>query len=257
MKIGFSPALGLLFRCPACAAGPDTRTFPFCAPCADSLVSAPPLNFHPSDAQPWNTRFKDHQIDRLRARYLMVEPGYSVLRRWKTSPSPALQQLLLHDFAPRFDDLARQADLIAPVPQTHRRAWRLGGSPARRLGTLLSQHANKPLLPVHAARPIHRLNAIAPTSQAKNPVETRLSAPPRFELLEPLPHSVRRILLVDDFMTTGQTLCAFARSLLLGALAQGHPQAANLRLDVVCLGLRLHRLNRGGGTVTVRQENQG
>src|SRR3954467_2009268 len=93
--------LSLLFQCIACREGaPTPATAPLCEPCAASLISSPRLCPHCASpacpatecARPW---IAHPGIDSFSARYLNLEPGYRVLRRWKVTQGLALDRRVL------------------------------------------------------------------------------------------------------------------------------------------------------------------
>ncbi|MCM2322072.1 MAG: hypothetical protein NDJ90_02305 [Oligoflexia bacterium] len=229
------------FRCPCCGSGATPRTFPLCEGCARALVRAPALcptcasPVCPQAApgggclRPW-ARSGIHSYS---AAYLLVNPCYRVLKRWKLTGGPLFNRTIL-----RADDGLREswrefnADAIVTVPQRAWRAWRMKGSPSERIARFVSAELSLPI--VRALEP--SLARRGTRRQAELSGEDRYANPIAFAPGERLTPGAR-LILVDDFMTSGRTLREAAAALLsLGAGA----------VHVFCLGLRLTRSGSAG-----------
>lgn len=228
--------LSFLLECVACRASPATlAAAPLCATCAGSLGAAPPLCPACGDCRcrgassdclrPWA---RQSDIDSFHARYLLVGPAYDVLRSWKTSHGPALDRRVLNlgsELLAALQGLA-PLDAIVHVPQRAERSWRLGGSPTLKLARWLSRAlsvAHCPALRIAEPR--------APTRrQAELGMMERLASriEHRFAPGTPLRQGAR-LLLVDDFMTSGRTLRAAASALRSHGAVEVH---------AFCLGIR-------------------
>jgi predicted amidophosphoribosyltransferase len=226
--------LQFLFECTACQTGVTTpSTLPLCRDCAGSLVTAPALC--PSCAglgcasarcvRPWITH---EGIDSFSARYLCIEPGYRVLKRWKTAQAPAMdRKILLPDFRLLSDWRSRKPDLITWIPQERERSWSLGACPARKIASWVSYQLTVPVLETLAPAP----KRAGQLRQAELNMHERLTHRMSFQAaeLEDFRLKGASVLLVDDFMTTGRTLKTAAQSLRSrGALA----------VHAFCLGVR-------------------
>jgi predicted amidophosphoribosyltransferase len=146
--------------------------------------------------------------------------------------SPALDRQILgrDEVFGKSRELAGLADIVCWIPQNLERSWMLGGSPAERVARQVGRIMAKPL--VRALARGHR-DRVLFKRQAELTREERLRNPIRFELApEAIRLIGRRAALVDDFMTTGQTLKAAAGALRAGGAAEVH---------VFCLGLRPFR----------------
>jgi len=208
-------------------------SFPLCELCYRSLIPSPklcPRCASPSCLQdgevpckrPWITNDAIHSFSAL---YLLLEPGYSVLKQWKKTRGPVFNQRVLNpDRAPLGAWKNFAPDAIVPVPQRTERSWKMGGSPALAVAEFVSTLTGVPI--IRALAP--PLNA-SQYRQAELPMNMRMQTRIPFEPGESLAEK-RRIILVDDFMTSGHTLRAAAKTLQnLGAD----------EIHVFCLGLRL------------------
>ncbi len=209
----------MLFQCHACqqALRGISKNFPLCGDCWNSLVSAP----HPELGE------KDSPIHTYYSRYWLVGPSYPVLRRWKTHGGLLYSRQILksdesQDWLPH---LKFHVDYLVPIPHRTQRAWRWGDSPPERIARWLERVTGVPIvraLQAHRKRGLHqnRLNA-----------RERLQHEIRYDLSkEAQTLQEKRILLVDDFRTTGHTLKSAARLLL----EHVNPQ----RIDAFTLGYR-------------------
>jgi predicted amidophosphoribosyltransferase len=228
----------LCFRCPCCGDSPESRAFPFCRACLNGLRFAPRtcsdcgslLCPEGSCLRPWaalpGLRF-------LGASRLLTGPGYSVLKSWKKSLGPATSRRVFHELKLPGGDW----DLIVPVPQRFVRSWRLGGCPSELIAHELSRSSGKPMLRALLApgrgRPQASLSLTERTSR-KLDFRVRPDLAPRLR--------GHRLLLVDDFLTSGRTVRLAAQA-LLGAGAR--------QVSVYCLGIRPRldpRLRQAPGT---------
>ena len=235
----------LFFRCASCQSsfrGKDLQSFPLCSICQESLIDAPelcsqcssPLCSHPGAnpsgacLRPWMTRIEIHSYS---SRYLLIGNGYATLKKWKRYRGPLFDRQVLksnslllktwNEFNP---------DGIVAMPQQFRRAWSLGGNRAERIAEWVGCLLKVPVLsPLKMAIPDRNQKR-----QAERGLSQRLENPIHF-FIDPLElNSKKRILLVDDFMTSGHTLHQAAKALKSAGLDQIH---------AFCLGIRAHRIN--------------
>jgi predicted amidophosphoribosyltransferase len=245
--------LPLLFKCPACRfAAPQRAHFPLCDLCENSLMAAPPLC--PSCAspdcvregtspgtclRPWESP-ASHPLPAIRsyaALYSLLGPSYPVLRSWKYQHGPAFDRRVLKATPQIRGFWASRGpfDAVVPIPQRFRRAWLLGGSPAEKVARWAANESQAPFLPL--LRPNHGSNPGSTHShrQAELGLLDRFSHRLKFQVetrqVKTLPRDAR-VLLVDDFMTSGHTLHAAAQCLRGVGVFDVH---------VFCLGVRIIR----------------
>lgn len=254
--------------CAACRRRPpDHATFPLCLLCRESLLRCPPLcakcaslscpvsKTELTCQRPW---FPEGALDSHHARYLLTGMGYTVLKRWKVSGSSGFDRRILiadPELERRLHELDCQA--VVAVPQRYRRSWQLGGSPAWRVARWMAQKLSLPLIDPWCVRDIAP-GAVTALRQAELAREERIRTRFGFKLhgearLEP------RILLVDDFFTTGHTMRGAAETLRSGGALRVHAFSLGfrpelLRIDALDAQHRRDLLERGSRAEGVRQE---
>ena len=234
--------LRLLFQCNHCEQPPSAKAFPLCEDCLNSLIPCPPLCPHCASPEcaaatnsqclkPWAQFHERLKIKFCAAKYLLVGQGYSVLKKWKTHGGPLFDQKILQaDRSLKDTWLKTQADWIIPIPQDLRRSWQLRRSPARITANWISRETGVQVLEALFTVP----KLIGQKRQAELALNHRRLHSLQFaihpEWKNPSrPLENKKILLVDDFMTTGHTLKTAAQE-----LAQWGAQEVHL----FCLGLR-------------------
>ncbi len=222
--------------CASCRQGLRPGERLLCEACQSALVPAPPLC--PRCASPAHGLPCESACDfesscaSYTALYLLVEPGYSVLKAWKKSGGTLLDERIVR--WPPGSDATRENALrlfaesaaIVPIPQRIHRSWKLGRSPAGVLARWLSHETHLPVRPL--LLPPAQNSGLR---QAQRSVQQRMENPLRFRIST---HEVQKApitsaVLVDDFMTSGRTIQAAAQS-LTGVGVR--------RIDVFCVGLR-------------------
>jgi predicted amidophosphoribosyltransferase len=214
-------SLSLLFRCPSCEQGTCARAFPYCATCAALLEPCPALcpscasPLCPTDPggaclRPW-VGVSNPALQSFSGQYLLLGPGYSVLKSWKVRHGWLANRVVLRG-PPRLGALLPPGApaFIVPVPQRLRRAWRLGGSPARVIADWLSRWSRIPVL--EALQPAERPQGARRQGELCGPerLANRLAFASTPGLRLP-PEA--QLILVDDFLTTGHTLRSAAAAL--------------------------------------------
>ncbi|MDR3606863.1 MAG: hypothetical protein P4M08_05715 [Oligoflexia bacterium] len=226
----------LLWVCNSCGGRLSDNNALLCPACLQAIHPAPPLC--PSCGSPVCDRLgkcespwlaeESSLIRSYAALYLLIEPGYSVLRAWKKRGSPIFdRQILRWDEETRRKLLETQAQAIVPIPQQIKRSWKLGRSPAEVIARWLSKNTALPMRRI--LRPPSRWLAGQPPRQAQRSVQERMENPLRFKAIESRIGGLTQVILVDDFMTSGRTIKAASQA--LGKAGIG-------RVDVFCLGVR-------------------
>lgn len=245
-----------LFRCVGCEgpflSGDRGQFFPLCGVCAESLYDCPNLcDSCASPAcvasetrgrrapclRPWVHR---PEVDSYSARYLLLGPTYRVLKRWKAKRGVLFsRQVLKPDTALIQKWKNFGAGSVVPVPQRFARSWKLRGSPALELAHWVAVQLNLPVvegLGFSSSSPSHPASRKHPKRQAEMSLTERLQHRMSFQVLdqvlEPLVRYSRRVILVDDFMTTGHTLIHAAEALRKSGVQNVH---------AFCLGVKLSR----------------
>lgn len=259
-----------LFQCISCKNAPPDA-FPLCQLCAESLVSCPvlcpkcasPLCLQgakpakPECLRPW---IQNPGISSFTARYLLLRPGYQVLRAWKKHHGLFFDRMILKSgsiFQEQLVSLGVSA--LIPIPQRLSRSWLLRGSPALRIAQWISQETGIPI--VQALRNGENEqdeDSVAQTNrmphQAELPMRSRFANTLSFHLDPDFISEVsgKKILLVDDFITTGHTVRKAAAVLTLYGVLETH---------VFSLGIKLlhsekhsHLIHCMHGTIPISKE---
>ena len=218
----------MFFKCSACRSSQFFRkSFPLCLECAQSLVKAPPLCSQCGNAfcgsicdRPW---IRHAWIESFHAQYLLIEPGYTVLKSWKKTGGLSLDQQIIPSVFTDIWELG--VDYIIPIPQEPERSWRLGGSPAERIAARVA--------PAARARLLLALEKVSRNQKRQGELlaHERLRSILKYRVL---PQSQKRLegsvcLLVDDFMTTGHTLRNAAAALKRSGVSRIHAFALGVR----------------------------
>lgn len=229
----------LLFRCMACESSASAGSFPLCEDCLGYLRTCPGICDRcaaPLEASsvhrcllPEEEPAPSRRI-RLSAAYLLTTPCYQVLRAWKKRGGPAFDRRVLPPDHPALETLrAFSPELIVPVPQRWGRSMRFGGSPAEKIASWVSRAVSKPIVTPVIREGLRRAGH-GLKRQAELSVQGRLENPIRFEVSqELLGDRNRRVLVVDDFLTSGRTLREAALALR---------DAGFVHVRGFCLGLR-------------------
>lgn len=162
----------------------------------------------------------------LHARYLSLGFGHEILKRWKWHHGPSLDRMVLNSVPHAVLEICKDA-WVVPVPQRLDRSIQLGGSPAEKIARWVSAQAR-----VRSIRALAPENTVIPIAQARLNKDERLGRTRAFQISQPEISAMifgRKLLLVDDFQTTGQTLRSAAETLVAAGAAEVHG---------FCLGVR-------------------
>lgn len=133
----------------------------------------------------------------------------SLIRRHKYGLDQSLSRALAECIGENLPLAGDDYDLVIPVPlHLGRLRWR-GFNQAAMLGATVARRLNRPL----DVSSLRRVRATAPQT-AQNHRQRRLNVRRAFNVARPARVANRRILLVDDVMTTGATADECARALL-------------------------------------------
>jgi len=225
MKIPF-------FFCQACNAPVSLKKYPcLCESCQDALILCPKLCSICGEMdcltkseclRPWR---KSDTIEFYESQYLCSLRGYRVLRSWKNRSGLLFDRVILNwssDRTQRLRDFA--PDCIVPIPQSTRRARMLRSNPAEEISISLARQIRKPL--VHA---LFKESSIRQSSL--HTLDERAHHRMGFRTILEKPNGIRRALIVDDLMTTGNTLRQASEALNSG-------WGGRLRIGICVLGVR-------------------
>lgn len=222
----------LVFKCPACRLfltfPEDWRSFPLCFSCFQTLPPPPRLCStcgNPACGQtclsPW---LQDPYIQSYSTRYLLFTPTYRCLRRWKACSGLLFDRRVLKSA----DSLIQEwqtfgAEALVPIPQNDRRVWKMKGSRTLKIALWIQKDTGLPILPLLSLNP-----SSSYPRQAEMDLQERLQSPNRFGFVPGA--QVKRVILVDDFRTTGKTLRNAASVLRQGGVEAIHAFALGVKI---------------------------
>ena len=238
--------IGLFFQCRACQLSLgfslNVRSFPLCESCLDSLVSSPSLcaacasplcEAEPRQSTCLHPWVQNSEIDSYSARYLLIEPGYTVLRKWKINQGLLFSRRVLSSTQSLLKTWRElNADAIIPIPQSFHRSWRMRGSPTGRIAGWVAMEAQLPI--VHALRLHRNVKKRQAEQSLMDRLENRVDFSLNYEVLSSERKTLKNVILVDDFMTTGGTLRSAAQTLKFAGVQKVH---------VFCLGIRISKVH--------------
>ncbi|MGE0616660.1 MAG: ComF family protein, partial [Bacteriovoracia bacterium] len=194
-----------LFACPVCRGELALTEGGLCASCWQSLAQpcSPPGHIQSPALYP---------LTALHFSYVLAGPVYSALRRWKNQRGQVFHRILFQSGSRARIPYATRAltpDFVIPVPQSPGRFWQIRGNPQLTVARWLCRELGHPLQAewLQIAQKPHRQAELRRSERLANSLEFRLHSKARLSI------SGRRILLVDDFATTGRTLVRAAEIL--------------------------------------------
>ena len=157
--------------------------------------------------------------DRLQladAACLLESPARELVHALKYQGWRDVGRFMGTEMAGRAGEAARRADMVVPVPTSVRNIRRRGYNQSAVIASALSAALDIPLL--DCLRRQHQTG----TQTALNPMQRRANVSGAFAMVERLAGRLegRRLLLVDDVITTGATVLAAT-----GVLALGNPRS--------------------------------
>lgn len=162
--------------------------------------------------------------------------SHKILRHWKKHPHSLFETEIFRRARPALEKLKschrkESWDYLIPIPQKSSRAFLLGGGPARRIAERLARELNIPVADALENR------SSDGSSQAKKSLQERFESPLEFGVTTHHGYEFfnKRALLVDDFMTSGQTLKQAKLALVRAGLDD---------VSIFVLGHRPHFFNR-------------
>jgi predicted amidophosphoribosyltransferase len=214
----------MLFKCYRCSQslGWQFTRSALCASCSKIswIYSHPDLIRHPWPQRPY--------ILSLLSVFRLLEPSYSILKTWKKTGSKKIKQLLFCEISKVIHTLHTKNDNIQPysniaailaIPQEHRRSLYLSGSPAFECARHLSDLIQKPVLdPWRYRRSFSNdsksiTQGALPFKQRKMILSQRLPFELNLHQTQVAQLKNKKILLVDDLMTSGNTIKAYSQLL--------------------------------------------
>ncbi len=228
----------MLFFCTQCHSSLSLFKQPLCDFCRSQWRKAPelcPTCAHShcistgSCQQPWK---KTEKIISYHAAYLYHPSSMRTLKAWKTNPNVLLNRFLFktHIFVTTAKKL--KGDFIVPIPQRFERIWQLGHSPPFSIARKVQKWTDIPI--IEPIKPAAFQKAPLKTQGFKNQFE-RILFRPEFKVnpVNQIRIENKSVILIDDFMTTGETIRAAARCLLHLGVRE---------ISVFLLAIRLNRL---------------
>jgi ComF family protein len=152
---------------------------------------------------------------RARAVFRYDEASRTLVLRFKHGDRTGAAPHFARWMARAGSELLAEADLLVPVPLHRWRLWRRRYNQAAMLAMALAKHTNRPALPdaLERSRATPSQGTLGRGQRARN-------VQGAFRLRRPEAVNGRRVLLIDDVLTSGATVGECARTLLKGGARQ-------------------------------------
>jgi ComF family protein len=139
----------------------------------------------------------------------------SLIRRHKYGLDQSLQKALAEFLGDELPYSANDCDVVIPVPLHNRRLWWRGFNQAALLAMTIARRLEKPLDVKSLAR-----SKMTPPQTSQDHDARRRNVRRAFAVARPASVKGKRILLIDDVMTTGATVDECARMLMASGAAR-------------------------------------
>lgn len=207
----FIPAAGPLHICPACRERMLTVASPLCVVCGVPFIAAG------ADHLCGSCVTSRHHFDAARAALVYAGAGRDLIHAFKYRNKTHLRRPLALLAIEQLTEYVRgrAPDLIMAVPLHRRRLRSRGFNQALLLGEFFSKHWKIPL-------DRHNLRRVRWTKPqiSLSASDRRTNVTGAFSLQDPGRIDGRRVLLVDDVLTTGSTVDECARMLKIGGAVE-------------------------------------
>jgi predicted amidophosphoribosyltransferase len=156
----------------------------------------------------------------------MAGQAYPVLKKWKLHRGLLFDRQVLNSTPKMLQHISSlNVQTVVPIPQYFHRTWQMKGSAADRIAEWIGQEVSLPVAHILRFNP----HASLLKRQAQKTLSERLENPTqRFIKNRKVQKIPGKILLVDDFKTTGRTL-SYASQVL------GHLGVSEIH--IFCLGM--------------------
>lgn len=176
------------YRCPGCE---EPSSHPICRICLSLLRKNPRM-----------IPFEGAGVEGIFPIYISHSIAHQILKHWKNHGGSTLEQLLLRAHPSLQQSLvSKKFSGMIPIPQDRERTWKRGHSSSLKTAEFFSSLIDVPVFE------ILKLTDQDVQKQAFLSEWERKHHPNPFEVLKvEIPAHLNRILIVDDFITTGSTI---------------------------------------------------